>query len=355
MTPLRWNRYVTLVLALMVAVVVAACESPTAVEDEAVLADEELAAVAGQLTQELSLTTAQASDVQGAFAQHERRRHEPGFLWYVAADLQQTLTDEQKAELFERTEGFEGRGGFPGIHGGPGGSRGFGGPHGHRLPNILDILSDLLTEDQVVAIEAIRDRYKEQFQALMQRRRDGTLTPEDFRTEAQALHEAMKAEVEAVLTADQIAALEALLEERRAEMEAKVEERRAEMEARREEAKAAMVEVLGLSDADLAELDALLTSFREARKALLEQFRSDEIDQEALAAALDGLRADEEAALADFFDATQHEVWQIHRALRVRMAMHHGPQGGHRGPGHGGPQPGGPFGGGPFGGGSTGG
>ena len=101
----RTFRTLTASMLAMVMISLAACDSGTApeAETEAELAAEAAAALQTDLTQELSLTSAQQGDVQGVMDRNEGQEHEPGFLWTLAAELQATLTDEQKQELFDRT------------------------------------------------------------------------------------------------------------------------------------------------------------------------------------------------------------------------------------------------------------
>ena len=159
--------------------------------------------------------------------------------------------------------------------------------------------------------------------------------------------------MEAVLTAEQIQQIADL----KAEAEAARAEREAERDANREAAKLVMIDVLGLTDAQVAALDALKAS-SEADRQAIQDLKDSGATQEDVQAAAEALRAAHEAELATILDATQLEITMIHNALASRMGQHSGQrpgkggpagqngQGGRRGPGgQGGPGGPGGFGG----------
>ncbi|MDA0378696.1 MAG: hypothetical protein O2899_04315 [Bacteroidetes bacterium] len=256
--------------------------------------------------------------------------HEPGFLWRVAAELQTTLTDEQKARLFERLEraGDQRRQGGPNAgmqqrrpgQGGPG--MGSGEPQGSRA-NALEQLG--LSDAQKEAIQAIRESFKPQIEAILSQRE--TLTRAEIKEQLDALHETIKAEVEGVLTDEQ----KAQLEELKAEAELRRAEREAAQAAAREEAKLVMIEVLGLTEAQVTALDELHASAEAEREAIRELIESGATREDVQAQA-DAQREAHQAALASILDDTQYEVTLIHQALAMRRQ--NGAQGG---PGAGGP------------------
>ena len=323
-------------LALVVLIGLSACESPTASDAVIDINTIDTADLSQTLTSELALTTVQQQAVSAIMTTHEGRAHEPGLLWYVAADLQETLTDEQKERLLARTDSMRGNGHFG--QGGPGG----GGPgHGNRGPRDRGGngggLRDLLTDEQLEAAAAIRETYQPQFEALLEALRSESISREEFHTQMQALQEAMRAEIEALLTDEQREALEA----RRAEHEQAREEYR-------QQEQAAMEDALGLSADQITALANLMEQHQADREALREQFEAGDLTEEALHEALTALKAAQDEALQTLLDETQYEIVQIHDALAHR-AKRRGGQG-RRGPGgdrggQGGPRGGSPFGG----------
>ena len=303
--------------SLLMMVLLAACDANTTDEE---LSNPELAQLSAAIGDEVSLTGSQEDDLRSSFARHgQGRDREPGFLWQVAADLQETLTDEQKEELFNGTEvseeglsfrgllGFPGAGGFYGLGGFMGCSARFG------ISSLEDELA--LTDDQQAALEEIYSRYREEFKTLAESYENGSLTEDDVVSELIALREAKEAEI-----------LEVLTDEQEAAMEAYRAEREAEFEAFREEVNAVRNEVLGLTSDQAEAYDALFEDQLEARESLIEQLQAGSLTVADFNAEIEALEVAREAVLAGFLDDLQYEIVQIHDALIVRSGRF-----GHRG------------------------
>lgn len=337
-------------LALVFAVTFSACESPTAANEDDAFGDATLQELSESLSADLNLSPAQQQDMNEALARlggsnNPGGDRDPGFLWELAAELQATLTDEQLERLLERASNRGGQGG-PGGAGfdrGRGGQGGFGGPGGRGQrpdslgrPDPFANLTNPLTDDQIAAIEAIRESFADQRETLIESFRNGDIERDAFHTQMQELHDAMKAEIEGVLTADQLAELEQLRAEREAEREAERAEREAEMEARRDSVQAVMTAVLGLTADQVTELDVLHADQQAAREALREQVEAGDLTREEAQAAMEALKADFDTALQSILTEEQYEIVQIHNALASRGGK------GNRGRGGQGPRRGGP-------------
>ncbi len=320
----RTFRTVTASLLAMVMITLAACDSGTAPEAEDDLAAEAAAALQTELTQELSLTSEQQGDVQDVMDRHEGQEHEPGFLWTLAAELQATLTDEQKQGFFDRTTKERGdlctSGRFGDMGEGPGGfglprPGGFLGGHGYGFNGGGSCLDDVLTDEQKEAVDALRESFGAEFEALREQFRAGDLEQEAFREQLQALHDALAAEIDALLTDEQRDAIEACRAERQAEREA-------EREARRAADRAAMSAALGLTADEEAAVFALLDEHKTEVEALVGEFQDDLISCDVFQTTLSDLKAAQDESLQAILDDTQWEVVLIHRALSHRMRRH---------------------------------
>lgn len=314
-----------IIVATLMLTMLAACDSSSAVggidgEDSSL--EETISFIALDLGLSAQESSALSASLSGLGNGDDADR-EPGFLWHVAAELQATLTDEQKERLFARLEraGDQRRqGGQRGMQqnrrGGQGGP-GMGGQNGPR-GNALEQLG--LSDEQKEAIEAIREAYKPQIEAILEQR--DALTRAEIKEQLDALREQIQAEVEGVLTDEQ----KAQLEELKAEAEARRAEREAEMEANREAARLVMIEVLGLTDDQVNALEELRASAEAERDAIRELIESG-ADRETVQAQVEAQREAHEAALASIYDDTQYEIVRIHKAISMRFKAKQGQRG----------------------------
>lgn len=302
-----------LVALLLVAAVTACDSNPAATLDELTAA--ERSTLAATLSTELDLSTAQAEQINSLLAGTDKP--EPGRLWTLAAELQQTLTDEQKAVLFEKVEqhrarmqenrqqrfqqGDQRRGQRF--------NRNAQRPGMRRPQGMRGVSSDLLTPEQQEQVTALREAHREQMQTLIEARQDGSLAPEAFREQAQALREQMRDAMQNLLTDEQ----KATLEQRR-------QERQTTATERRDAVAAARAEALGLNGEQEAALEALNEKHRAERQALREQRRADNLDRDGIRAATQALRDAHKAALAEILTEEQLEIVELHAALQSGIA-----------------------------------
>lgn len=281
------------------------------------------------LTADLGLSSEDATSIASkmdGFGATSVDAPDPGFLWELAAEIHASLSEEQLDRLMARIEAADGgfargpgggmrRGGGQGQGSGmrPGGNNGPGG-FGAERPGAMRALSLIdLTDEQKAEILAIHESHRDDVRALLGQR--GSLDADAFREQMDALRESIRAEVEAVLTDEQVQQLEELkvaAEERRAE-------RQALRETRREESRAVMADVLGLTDAQLAELDALRSDRDERREAIQELFDSG-ADRDDVRAFIQAERDERREAVMEIVDERQYEIMQIHALLSQRFA-----------------------------------
>jgi Spy/CpxP family protein refolding chaperone len=289
----RADRWATTALVALTFGFSACDEAVTDLADDTVEQEVAITDVRGvltEVTEGLSLTSSQTSAVNDLAASFSDRMGEPGALWRLAGELRSALTAEQIAQIVdrqaERIEQMAARAGdrppaFAHRHGGPGGGFGRGLRNGAAgfLPDV--------TDEQRQAIREVLESFRPQFEALHEQLRSGQITPQEFRTQAQELREAAHAEIEPLLTDEQRAA---------------IDEHRAGREAFMEEAKAVRIDVLGLTAAQVAELEALK-----------EQRMSTPLGDASI---VERIAAHREAAAAILSD-TQMEIGSLYHALRA--------------------------------------
>jgi Spy/CpxP family protein refolding chaperone len=283
----------------------AACDgTPTELDSlsqAAETADADGSVVVGDFTDGLGLTDEQAAAVREIVEAYRDQGREPGALWAAAAELQGILTSEQIAAIEERVSQKRSEMRTRARRGDPSGGERARGNRGDRG----DVIPDL-TDEQSAQLEAIRESYGPQMREIREAVRDGSLSQEEARARMQDLRDAMHAEVSAILTEEQLAALEAHraeAEARREEAGDRREQNRDEWQDRREAAHEAMVEALGLSSDQVAALEALRESTRgEGRPSSAE-----EAEQR---------REAHREALWQILDDEQQEIWILHDSLR---------------------------------------
>ena len=307
---------------LTAALGLSACDSSTVDTDTTASLDESSGELMSVLVADIGLTSTQQTQVAAMFERQGDAQHEPGFLWTVAADLQQRLTDEQKQRLFDKAAAGPGEGTgqrfgqrFQHQSGSGFGGQGSFQHQGRRGGDGFGPLADILTDEQKEQAQAIRESVRAELEALKAAVNAGEITAEEARATMQELRESVREQIEALLT-----------DEQKAELEALKAEREAEREARREEARLVRNYVLGLDADEAAAFDAISEGNRATAEALREQDRNGEITRDEAYAVMLTLRDERNTQLAAMLDETQLEIVQLHDALQMRM-RHHGLRG----------------------------
>ncbi|SVD63086.1 uncharacterized protein METZ01_LOCUS415940, partial [marine metagenome] len=182
------------------------CDNPM-LDNRVELDNSELQDFSSELASDLGLSETSASAVNDVLNRHGSggKHREPGFLWKVAGELADKLSEEEKARLFEKMEEKEIPlfGSLKTLKGKKG-----KGSKGKKGSSYFDGIKKVLTDDQKVTFKAIKVAYKEKFKTIQGQVKDGTLSKEDAKAQKAALKEAMKAEIDALLTDEQKAQLE---------------------------------------------------------------------------------------------------------------------------------------------------
>ena len=286
------------------------CDNPM-LDNAAELDSPELQDFAKELSSDLGLSESSASAVNDVLNRHGRKgkHREPGFLWKVAGELAVELSDEEKARLFEKMDEKE----IP-LFGSSKGKK------GKKGKSYFSQIKKVLTDDQKVTFKAIKVAYKERFKAIHEQVKDGTLSKEDAKAQKDALREALKAEIDVLLT-----------DEQKAQLEQNKADRKEKRKAYRDSTKAVKVAVLGMTTDQLTAFDAAHQEARDAAKALFEKSKNGDIDKDALREGLKNIFAAKNEKMIGIFDDSQLEIIKIHKALSLRMKKHKGKKGGKRG------------------------
>ncbi len=232
----------------------------------------DLNALARRMAEQLQLSEATAQTLREAFTHHADRYKQGGFFWYVAAELQRRLNDEQRAEFWEEALHAERerrarrmwreRLGYR-MHRErprhwddrlPARRAAWMAPQGARLADYLN-----LTEAQRDSLAVLRRRQGDAMRALLRQRREGTRSAEAFQEQIQQLREQYRVRFRQLLTPEQ-------------------QQRLNQLEAFPENSRKAMLEVLHLTDAQLQQLAARALQPGPDRRALGEILTPEQLE-----------------------------------------------------------------------------
>ena len=277
------------------------CDNPM-LDNRVELDNSELQDFSSELASDLGLSKTSASAVNDVLNRHGGRgkHREPGFLWKVAGELADKLSDEEKARLFEKMEEKE----IP-LFGSPKSKK------GKKSKSPFSAINKVLTDDQKVTFKAIKIAYKEKFKAIHEQVKEGTLSKEDAKAQKDALREALKAEIDALLT-----------DEQKAQLEQNKADRKEKRKAYRDSTKAVKIAVLGMTEDQVSAFDVTNQEAREAVKALFEKSKNGDIDKDTLREGLKNIFAAKNEKMAGIFDDSQLEIIKIHKALSLRKKKH---------------------------------
>jgi hypothetical protein len=287
------------------------CDNP--LNNDAVdLDSQELQGFSSELSSDLGLSKSSTKSLNDVLNRHGRggKHREPGFLWKIAGELAVTLTDEEKARLFEKMDEKD----IPLF--GDNKKRGAKSKGGKKGKNDFGGIVRVLTDDQKVTFKAIMVAYKEKFKAIHSQIKDGSLTKEDAGVEMKALREAMKAEIDFLLT-----------DEQKTQLEQNKADREVERQAYKDSSKAVMVDVIGMTAEQVTAFDEANKEARNAAMALFEQAKNGDIDKDTLREGLKNIFATKNEIMEALFNDDQLEIIKIHKALELRMKKHRGQKG----------------------------
>jgi hypothetical protein len=267
------------------------------------------------LNEQLQLTPRQADRLQEI---QEKNEGAPGALWLAAAELQESLSSNQKEQLFASLDQQR-----------PGGrtGSGFGRADGARFmrrgfqENDRNMPSLDLTDDQKEQLETLRDEQRERVEAMRAQVKAGNLEQSALREQLLAQREQMRSALEQILTKDQLAKLDARRQggdDAGARSGRRVQRiDRAAAADRRSALLAARNEVLELTSEQKQTLKELREKQQAALAAFQDNARSEGKDRQSLMTEFQSLRESFEAETEAIYTDKQLEIIMIHRSLSI--------------------------------------
>ena len=289
-------------------------------KDETILVDDpELQAFSEGLNTDVGLSKKSINALNDALNRHGKdgkHRRDPAFLWKVSAEMQGKFSNEEKERLF----GWMDDNNVPYLYGGGMDAKARRGPGGDRGGMDLRAVFAVLDEAQRESLKSIMDSYKSQMEEVMKKAKDGTIDREAAKAELEALEATMRAEIEALLTDEQIQKLE--------DMQAVMKQK---MEEMRQAAHDAMVSALEMTPDQESGLETIKIESGEAQRGLIEKARAEDMSREDLQEALKQLIADRNSKIEALFSDKQIEIIKIYTALGMQYSKHCGDKRGDKG------------------------
>ena len=301
-------------LFVTLALFTAGCENPFAQNDEVQLDSTELEMFSIDLVNDLNLSDKSARNLRSALGRHGRggeRDREPGFLWKLAAELQQTLTEEEKNNIFARLEEVKEKGKDRGKDAGK--------DRGKKDGGALRVIYSVLADDQKPQFDAIMKEFRTGMDAIFSSIKAGEMTREEAKAEIESMEETMKSAIDAMLTDDQKTQLEQMRADRKAE-------KKAYMEAVHQ----AKIEALGLTVDQIAAIETARAETKAAMEALKAQVESEDLTKKEAREAAKAIFESNKTTMDAIFTATQIEIIKIHKYLEMRW-LHNKERGGKNG------------------------
>ena len=289
-------------LFITLALFTAGCENPFAQNDEIQLDSPELEMFSSDLENDLNLSDKSARNLRSALGRHGRggeRDREPGFLWKLAAELQQTLTEEEKNNIFTKLEEVKEKGKDR--------EKDADKDRGKKDGGALRVIYSVLTDDQKPQFDAIMEEFRSGMDAIFASIKAGEMTREEAKAEIESMEETMKSAIDALLTDDQKAQLEQMRADRNAE-------KKAYMVSVRQ----AKIDALGLTDDQITAIEAARAETKAAMEALKAQVESEDQTKEEAREAAKAIFEANKTAMDAIFTATQIEIIKIHKYLEMR-------------------------------------
>ena len=280
--------------------------------NDSVVLDDDLQALSEGIDADIGLSRASMNAINKSIDRHGKKgkHHEPGFLWNVAADMQSSLTDEEKTKMFNWITNNS----VPYIFDqGPGPSNGK--KDNKKDGEIsLELIFLVLTDAQKEELKSVMESYRTKMGAVMEQFKNGEMDEESAKAQLQALEAAMHEEIENMLS-----------DEQKASLDEKIALMKEEREARGQAERQAMIDAVGMTSDQEASLQSINDEHESSVKALFESAKSSgegKFDRKAMHEALEALMVKRNSSIENLFDADQMEIIKLHTFVTMQYAKH---------------------------------
>ena len=282
------------------------CENLLQNKDEIAIDSQELEFFSRSIEEDISLSRNSTNKLRNGINEFGvknklDKNREPGFLWYLAADMQSNLNSEEKAEIFMKVENknhkknkykqknneFE---------------RDEKNNNGHNQGE--KDLFEIITENQMIEYNLIVENFMNRMDSIKNRVESGEISREDVESEIEENYSLMNQAIDDLLTDDQKIQLIEMKAQRVKEKEA--------FYFAMEEAKN---DALGLSDNQIESLKAFQKDFEDLMLNLKNQIEVGEVDKETARESINSLKTNHRKNIESILNDVQIEIMKIHNFL----------------------------------------
>jgi|TARA_Y100000768_G_scaffold114773_1_gene84657 hypothetical protein len=279
-------------------------------ESDVNLDDPELQALAEGLNADIGLSKSSDDAFKDALNRHGKdgkHRRDPGFLWKVAAEMQQNLTQEEKDKMFAWMDAHS----VAFLHAPE--RKDHRGPKGDKGGMDIRLMMTVMDTDQQEALKNIMDSYRSQMDEVLRAMKDGTKDEATAKAEIEALELAMKNEIDSLLTDEQ--------KDRIDRLQADMKQKRDDAFQLERDAMVAALEMSADQEAGLAEINQ---KHSDALKALFEEMKNagDSADRKDFEGRIKDLSVTRNNELELLFSDNQLEVIKVHASLVMMFSKH---------------------------------
>ncbi len=279
-------------------------------ESDVNLDDPELQALAEGLNADIGLSKSSDDAFKDALNRHGKdgkHRRDPGFLWKVAAEMQQNLTQEEKDKMFAWMDAHS----VAFLHAPE--RKDHRGPKGDKGGMDIRLMMTVMDTDQQEALKNIMDSYRSQMDEVFRAMKDGTKDEATAKAEIEALELAMKNEIDSLLTDEQ--------KDRIDRLQADMKQKRDDAFQLERDAMVAALEMSADQEAGLAEINQ---KHSDALKALFEEMKNagDSADRKDFEGRIKDLSVTRNNELELLFSDNQLEVIKVHASLVMMFSKH---------------------------------
>jgi hypothetical protein len=279
-------------------------------ESDVNLDDPELQALAEGLNADIGLSKSSDDAFKDALNRHGKdgkHRRDPGFLWKVAAEMQQNLTQEEKDKMFAWMDAHS----VAFLHAPE--RKDHRGPKGDKGGMDIRLMMTVMDTDQQEALKNIMDSYRSQMDEVLRAMKDGTKDEATAKAEIEALELAMKNEIDSLLTDEQ--------KDRIDRLQADMKQKRDDAFQLERDAMVAALEMSADQETGLAEINQ---KHSDALKALFEEMKNagDSADRKDFEGRIKDLSVTRNNELELLFSDNQLEVIKVHASLVMMFSKH---------------------------------